>query len=835
MKLDPLKRSPAIIPLLWLILLLAPATSFSQLRLSDIPREVRDELNAQGINLLQVLDQAERFGIDLHNPQQAALRARNLGVPEGQVQQMLRIAETYRQALSSPAGSRSRPVLLKGTLPREESLFELGADSIAMEIAPTGLELSREAAGRQRSRYFGYEVFKNRPWAFSPSFLGPADEAYMVGPGDELRLTVWGAAEFQYDLQVDREGRIYLPNAGQLMVAGKRLGRLRRDMKRWLSRTQGGLQTDPPTIFMDLALTRLRPIKVFVLGEVAQPGGYTLASSSTVFNALYSVGGPLTAGTLRNIRVIRDGKVVANVDFYNYLLKGYEANPIRLSDNDHIFIPLRGKTVAIFGEVKRPAIYELKAGETFSDLLEFSGGLTAAAYTKRIQIERIIPFNMRLDPSMAREVVDVDIEPVLLGKRKIPLLDSDTVRVFSTLDVMENAVGVHGAVKQPGRYELNDTVRTVRDLIAKADGLMGDAFLGKADLVRTLEDSTEVIFSLKLEELLADPTSENMQLLPRDRLFIYSVNELITDEQVTILGAVKQPGEYRLWRDMTVEDLIFQSGGFTEDAYLVDAQLSRLPNENKSVGEKAILLQIPLTAKRLEGRTSAAEDTYLALAQQAGKVRLRHRDIVYIRTDPDYTKQDTVLVRGEVKFPGRYTLLRENETLSDVITRAGGVLPTGYPMGGRLIRDGERVVIRIDEAIRGKKRADIILLSGDEIIIPPSPNTVAIRGNVGLQGLVKYDKARRVAYYLDQAGGLGDRVESIFLTQASGATFQLKRRLWLVRQNPVVDEGALITVTKKPEPGESVPFDLGATIRDTFAIISSAVTIIVLAQQIIAK
>ncbi|MCH7521237.1 MAG: SLBB domain-containing protein, partial [Candidatus Marinimicrobia bacterium] len=271
---------------------------------------------------------------------------------------------------------------------------------------------------------------------------------------------------------------------------------------------------------------------------------------------------------------------------------------------------------------------------------------------------------------------------------------------------------------------------------------------------------------------------------------------------------------------------------FTEDAYVVDAQLSRLPNENKSAGEKAILLQIPLTAKRLEGRTSAAEDTYLALAEQAGKVRLRHRDIVYIRTDPDYAKQDTVLVRGEVKFPGRYTLLRENETLSDVITRAGGVLPTGYPMGGRLIRDGERVVIRIDEAIRGKKRADIILLSGDEIIIPPRPNTVAIRGNVGLQGLVKYDKGRRVAYYLDQAGGLGDRVESIFLTQASGATFQLKRRLWLVRQNPVVDEGALITVTKKPEPGESVPFDLGATIRDTFAIISSAVTIIVLVNRL---
>lgn len=822
-----------MIHLLWLILLLAPVPATAQLRLSDIPREVRAELSSQGINISQILVQAELFGIDLRNPQRAALRARRLGIPESQVQQMLRIAEEYRQAQNRLASGLGSQALLEGTLPRgDQSFFGLETDSIARGISHTALDSTEEAAARERSRYFGYDLFNKRPGAFSPSLLGPADEAYMVGPGDELRLTVWGAAEFQYDLQVDREGRIYLPNAGQLMVAGKRLDRLRRDMKRWLSRTYDGLQTDPPTIFMDITLTRLRPIKVFVLGEVAQPGGYTLASSSTVFNALYAVGGPLTAGSLRDIRVIRDGKVVASVDFYNYLLKGYDANPIRLSDNDHIFIPLRGKTVAILGEVRRPAIYELKEGESISDLLELSGGLTAAAYTKRIQIERIIPFGERLDPSMARKVFDVDIGPVLLGKRKIPLLDSDTVRVFSTLDVMENAVRVHGAVKQPGRYELNDSVQTVRDLVVKADGLMGDAFLGKADLVRTREDSTEVIFSLNLEELLADPPGENMQLLPRDQLYIYSVNELVTDEQVTIVGAVKQPGKYRLWQDMTVEDLIFQAGGFTEDAYLVDAQLSRLPDEHSSEGEKASLLNIPLTARRLEGRTSAAEETYLALAQQAGKVRLRHRDIVYIRNDPDYTQQDTVIVRGEVKFPGQYTLLRENETLSEVIKRAGGILPTGYPKGGQLLRGNERVVVHIGEALKGKKKADIILLTGDEIIIPPSPNTVAIRGNVGLEGLVKYEEGRRVAYYLGQAGGLRDRVESIFLTQASGATFKLKRRPWLMRQNPVVDEGALITVTEKPAAGESVPFDLGATIRDTFAVISSALTIIVLIERV---
>jgi protein involved in polysaccharide export with SLBB domain len=905
-----------------------PLYALAQMQLSDIPPDVMDALRSRGIDVEQALSQAEELGIDLRDPQRAALRARQLGIPESQIQEMLRTADEIRR-LST--GGTARQVQPDQGIQGDPAFYQQPLDTVVASQDTVALDTAKQVVPtveRTLQRYFGYDMFKRMPGIFKPSPVGPVDEAYLVGPSDELRLTVWGAAEFQYDLQVDREGRIYISNVGQFMVAGKRLDRLRRDMKRWLSRTYAGLVTDPPTVFMDIAVTRLRPIKVFVLGEVAQPGGYSLNSHSTVFNALYSVGGPLTRGSLRAIQVIRDGKVIAKVDFYNYLLKGYESNPVHLQDNDHIFIPLRGTTASILGEVKRPAIYELTGKESLTHLLDYAGGLTANAYIKRVQIERILPHQKRDDPSIARQVMDVDLEPVLAGKRRIPLFDGDSVHVFSVLDILENAVSIFGSVKQPGRYQLDKSIRTVKDLILKADSLTGDAYLGKADLVRTREDSSEVMISLDLESVLSDRPTHNLPLLPRDEIFIYSIRDLedtyeveitgqvrspgisawrdsmtvydllfqgggLLDEQylkdvfleradlfrktpdgadefitpfhlgealegrgmasdilqpgdriqvysiyveeipekyVTILGAVKNPGKYPLQRNMTVEDIILQAGGFTEEAYLLEAQLSRLTNKHNPSTQRALLLTVPLSTNSLDKVTFALDDTTLAL-REARKIVLQQRDIVYIRSDPEYIGQDTVVVTGEVRFPGQYTLLEENETLSSVITRVGGVLPTGYAKGGRLIRGRERVIIDLEDAVQGKRRADVILLAGDEIIIPPKPNTVAVRGNVAIEGLIKYVEGKRLQYYLDQAGGRGERTENVFLTQASGATFKVHRILWLFRRNPTVDDGAIITVTQKSEEEEQVSPDIGQTITDVFAVISSAVTIIVLVQQ----
>ncbi|HMN26422.1 MAG TPA: SLBB domain-containing protein, partial [Ignavibacteriaceae bacterium] len=271
--------------------------------------------------------------------------------------------------------------------------------------------------------YFGYNLFKNIPSSFEPSEIGPIDPGYLIGPGDNLRLSIWGAAELQYQLTVDAQGNIFIPTAGQIFVSGISYELLQNKLTAYLSKFYEGLTSEPPTIFLDVSLSKLKPIKIFVTGEVAQPGGYNISSFATVFNALYSVGGPLTSGSLREIRIIRNNKVLTSVDIYDYILKGQLIGDVRLQNNDMIFIPPRKKSVSITGEIFRPAIYELKEGENLQKMIEFAGGLNATAYTGRVQINRIIPFDKRQNTQIDREYIDADISSVINKSADIPLYD----------------------------------------------------------------------------------------------------------------------------------------------------------------------------------------------------------------------------------------------------------------------------------------------------------------------------------------------------------------------------------------------------------------------------
>jgi len=901
--------------------------AFGNLAAQEVSPAVQNELAKEGMTVEEARQQAEMLGIDLSNPDQAAARARQLGIPESRIQRMLNAVKQSQQP-AQPESTVS-PVKI-GEFP-ENAIPSPDTTRAARKPKPKSPQQATTPK-KEGLPYFGYNLFENVPEAFKPSETGPVGAGYVVGPGDELRLIVWGAAEFQYDLTVDREGRIYVPKVGQLTVAGKKLEELRKEIKQWLSKSYAGLTSDPPTVFMDLTVTRLRPVYVYVLGEVANPGGYTVSSYSTVFNVLYSVGGPLTSGTLRNIKVIRDGKVVATVDMYESLLKGYESNTVRLENNDRIFIPQRGKTASISGEVKRPAIYEMTGDEGFDDLLNFAGGLTAKAYTKRFQIARIVPYEQRKDPSLAREVLDLNLSKVLAGEKNVPLYDGDKVKIYSTLEEMQNAVSITGAVKQPGRYELSPSLRTVRQLIVQADSLTGDAYLNKADLVRVQEDSTEQLISLDLQKVLNDVPTQNIVLQPLDSVKIYStlemidkfhvriagqvrnpgeyslrdsmtvydllfaggglfddeflkdvylgradlfrkapdgigqvvkpfnlekalnktgfadtllrpydmiriypkdVTEFVSQRFVYIYGAVKNPGQFRLQENMNLEDLLVQAGGFSEGAYLKEAEVTRIPDERASAGNKTLLQTVPLVPDALWNSevSYAIDDSALAM-QSAKQFLLQHRDKVFIRTDPTFKPQETVKLSGEVRYPGTYTLLYENEKLSNVLRRAGGILPTGYPKGGRLVRNGENLITRFDRVMEGDSRADVVLMRGDEIIIPPQPNTVAVRGNVANEGLIKYDRGKRVSYYLDRAGGVGEDVQAIYLTQASGATFKVSHRWYWFDQNPKVDDGAIIRVTIKPPKPEGEKVDIGKTITDVSAILSSMLTIIVLANRL---
>ncbi|PEN14680.1 sugar ABC transporter substrate-binding protein [Longibacter salinarum] len=969
---------------------------------------------------------AQQLGIDLNNPQQAIRRARELGIPESQIQAIIQAVQpedlqeqpqlgTTRDTSKVPA----YPVLAgtpeitpdsigKGQLPRQIDVsvplrssalistvrpffLTAGGDTSAVEnrmrrsgsvldgvwggtvtvprdssagtwtlfveastmdttvtlstgrtltIFPKG-QLPKQdslAAGRDSLEYFGYDAFNTIPQAFLPSSRGPVDPGYVVGPSDELRLTVWGGAEFQYELMVDDQGRVTVPNVGQFTVAGRRLEDLRREMKMWLSRSYAGLTSDPPSVFMDLTVTRVQPVKAFVLGEVAQPGGYTLSASSTVFNALYSVGGPKRSGSLRNIKVIREGEVIATVDLYDYLLEGYSTANVTLQNNDYVFVPPRGETVAITGSVERPAYYELSEEETFRDLLDYSGGLEAEAYVKRFTVNRIVPYDEREDPSVAREVVDYDLQAAREGRIDVPMSDGDRVRVYSIREADDrviatriDAVKVSGAVFQPGRYELGTDVRTVRDLVENADGLTGDAYLDRASLVRVQDNLKSSVQSVNLAEAMEDVPTENIVLQPGDSLHVASIREMESDRFVRISGQVRKPGDYVYRDDMTIRDLLFLGGGLADDEYLKEVflgradlyrvsddgseervipfhlgdalegeglgamdlkpedeiriyparvtrledrfvqiegaikepgeypyrdnltlkdvilqangfeegaslhevEVTRMVRVKDETGERARTIRIPLTRSassvddaEFEVRTQA--DTAQVL-RHASEFELQHRDRVFVRTDPSFQPQETVMVRGEVRYPGEYTLLRDNERLSNILKRAGGVLSTGYLSGGRLIRGNEQVIVEMDDAINGDADDDVILQPDDEIVLPPRPNTITIRGNVANEGLVRFEPGRRVEYYLERAGGLRDDTEAVFLTQASGATFRV-RTGWF-RRTPQVDDGAIIRVVKEPEKKEKEPIDIGNTIRDVTGILSSALTIIVLASR----
>ncbi|MFK7847042.1 MAG: SLBB domain-containing protein [Rhodothermales bacterium] len=1016
-----------------------PNTLFAQ----ELPQSVRKQLEENGMTPDEARREALRLGIDLSNPEAAVARARQLGVPDALIQDMLNaVAES--DELNTTVGAdgvvdREVPKLFGRPIITPEVLYLPDADPMLLPTPILGLEdelsitegdtvlvrvpLKDDLSGIQSvdfffvdaqqgdtlyafdvrrvlgSKYegmwqamfivpvetvsddwlllvqaidergndniidteeylrirrdgeelvdadtvvvvdslihFGYDLFAVRPEMYEPTAMGPVDDGYVVGPGDELRLIVFGAAEFQHDLEVDLEGRIFVPNVGQRTVAGSRLINLRDDLRVWLGRSYAGLLSEPPEVLMDLTVKRLRPVNVFVLGEVSKPGRFPLASNSTVFNALYTVGGPRTSGSLRDVQVIRHGNIAYSVDLYEYLLKGFSSGDVQLRSSDNVFIPPRGKTVSIQGEVHRQAIYELREGESFQDLLSFAGGLKAEAYTKRFQIERVVPFESRENPLQVRTVLDFDLASVLRGDVAVPLADGDLVRIFAIPESSNlaakstvRAASVNGAVFSPGTYELTSEVRTLKELIEQANGLTGDAFKGKVELYRLTEDLKKQVVSLNLDQILTDVPTQNLVLQPQDSLYIYSMQslqetpavrisgqvktpgqfdllenmsvvnllfkggglsdseylknvfmdradlfrkspdgrteeiipfhlgnalagngfadellqpgdevriyplevEVLREPYVEISGAVKRKGQFRFREGMTLEDLILQAGGFEEGAYLKEVEVTRL-DSTRDTNELATSIQVPFVALDQNESPSFGVMTDVDNRMRpARQFELQHLDRIYVRKDPGFREQQVVTVTGEVEFPGTYTLLRENETLTEIIRRAGGVLPTGYPKGGRLVRDNLQVIVEMDKALAGSYDADMVLLPGDDVEIPLQPNTVAVRGNVANEGLIKFEPGRRLTYYLERAGGKRPESESILLTQASGATFSVRRR-GLFKQNPVVDEGARILVTHKQprEPGERV--DIGRTIVETVGIISSTLTIVVLARQ----
>ena len=665
---------------------------------------------------------------------------------------------------------------------------------------------------------FGYEIFGYAPETFEPLAAGPVDPDYPIGPGDEIIVQVWGDNQFTHAAVVNREATITVPDIGQVVLNGLTLAQAKRLITERLGSVYSGVRARRPTTFVDVTLGKIRTVQVFILGDVVRPGGYTISSVSTVLNALYNAGGPTPRGSMRNVRIIRHNQVYRTTDLYGYILTGSRAEDIRLQSGDVVFVPPVGKTVAIVGEVHRPAIYELAPGEGFQDLLRLSGGVLTTAVVDRALIDRIVPFAQRDSLSgQDRVALDVPLRAILADSTRNPaVLDRDIVQIFRIGDVRRNVVSLTGTVVvHPGTFQWHAGMRTA-DLVREAGGLTKDAYLDRAQVFRTNPDLSRSMFSFNLAKAVAGEPYDNFLLQELDSISVSSVWDIRDRHTVLVTGSVRKPGTYEYLDGMTVMDLIFRAGGLKESASPMLAEVSRVDSTTIATTKAAAVYRVPIS--RNYGLHSPDSSFVLAKFDQ-----------VFVREIPDWELQRNVTITGEVLYPGTYSLNSVTERLSSLLKRAGGLKTTAYPRAAKFTRakgGAGRLAVDVESVAKGRKKSDLILEEGDQLYIPREPRTVKVAGEVGFPASVLYASGKSMGYYVDQAGGYTDNSDKgrVKVIQPNGQVRSARKMWW----DPSPDPGALILVPKKPPEQKKETLKDMATIM---AILSGAVTTIFLAHE----
>ena len=657
------------------------------------------------------------------------------------------------------------------------------------------------------SQIFGHDVFTNRNLTFEPSINLATPVDYRLGPGDEVIIDVWGASENTIRQSISPEGTIQVSGLGPFQLSGMTVKDANAYLQREFSKIYSGISGSEPTSQIKLTLGDIRTIQINIMGEVAVPGTYTLSSFSSVFHALYRAGGVNKIGSLRSIKVVRNGKTIADLDVYDYLMKGKMKDDIRLQEGDVIIVNPYESLVRIAGKVKRPMFYEMKPTETVATILNYAGGFTGDAYKKAVRIIR--------KSGREHQVYNVDEMDYSVFR----LDDGDSISVDAVLKRFENRVEIRGAVYRSGLYELSGTVNTVKQLIKKAEGLRGDAFLNRALLDRENEDLSHEVIAVDLGGLLKG-TVADIPLQKNDILYIPSIHDLKEEETISIHGEVASPGTFLFSKNMTIEDLLVQSGGLLEAAATTKVDITRRIKDPKSTSFSSVL-----------GKTYSFDIKDGLVVGGEGDFHLEPFDEVYVRKSPAYRKQQNVVVAGEVLFGGNYALVKKNERLSDLISKAGGITPDAYVKGARLIRkmteeeqrrqadavrmarmgegkdsisveklnisDTYTVGINLEKAISNPgSDFDLVLREGDVLFIPEYINTVKISGAVMYPNTVLYKRGESLRYYINQAGGYGNlaKKKKAYVVYMNGTVSRLKSR-----DKKAIEPGCEIIVPSKEE------------------------------------
>ena len=700
----------------------------------------------------------------------------------------------------------------------------------------------KEDEGRQ---VFGRNIFYNEMLTFEPSLNIPTPADYRLGAGDGVIIDVWGASQTTFEETVSPDGTVTLEEIGPVRLAGMTVAEANDYVKEYLGRFFSGSS-------ITLTVGEARSVQVQVMGEVMMPGSYTLSALSTAFNALYAAGGINDIGTLRDIKVYRGGRVISTIDVYDYILNGNTKGDVRLEDNDVIVVGPYDCLVNIQGKVKRPMYYEMKESESVASILDYAGGFAGDAYTNNIRVIR----------KSGREysvhtVGEFEMNGFLLK-------DGDSLYVDSVIPRFSNMAEVRGAVFHPGQYQMDGSIKTVRQLIQAADGLREDAFVKRAVMHRQQEDLTMAALSVDIEGIMAG-TSPDIPLRKNDVLYIPSALDMKGERTLTINGEVNYPGIYEYADSTAIEDLILQAGGLTEAASMARVDVFRRIKNPDAVTDDE---------KMAETYTFSLRDGFVM--GEGEDFHLQPYDEVFVRRSPAYSEQQNVKISGAVNFEGEYAMDTKDYRLSDLVKAAGGLSSLGYAKGARLQRplndeekkqretsmrnsqiqlyeeslrsdkeydlakadsilnlrldlgDSYLVAINLEKALQNPGGVDDIRLrEGDELVVPQFINTVKISGEVMFPTSMSYEKGKSLKYYIKRAGGFADRAHKshVYAIYMNGSVKELGRRTGKGDIQP----GCEIMVPSKPQRNKMTPQEImtiGTSTASLATVIATLVNIL---------
>jgi protein involved in polysaccharide export with SLBB domain len=655
----------------------------------------------------------------------------------------------------------------------------------------------------------GYNMFNWIPTSFSPPPFGNITPDYIIGPGDEIKIEMWGQMGMSKTFVVDREGNIFIDKVGKITVNGLTFSETKNNITNQLKKFYS--QTS-----VDVSMGNIRNVLVLVVGQVKVPGGYWLSSLSPAYSALYFAGGATENGSLRNVELNRNNTTKI-IDLYELLLRGKIDENLRLREGDVIIIPPVSKRVILTGEIKVPAIYELKQDEVLNDLINIAGGFTANTYLNQIQIWRTVPPEERLIGGKDKTVIDVNF--LNEKERSIKLFDGDSINVYAIPNFVDNYVKMIGCVRRPGLYAYTEDI-TLKKLILICEGVLNEAYLDRGEIIRSIHDTATVLVPFNLTEILNDKSSSDdndIVLNKKDIVKIYSKWDIMPKDSLDVFGAAKNPGRYELFKDMTLNDVIFQAGGLQESAYKLYAEVSRV-----------------ILGENRKDSIINAFSIDLSNQNEVKNFKLKRFDNVFIRENPNWMLQKNVKILGEVTFPGVYSIKSENERLSDLIYRAGGLKATAYPGGISFYRKKNEIgIIDVDlvNILRNKDDPNnITLADGDSVYIPEIINTVRVEGAVGLPRSILYQKGAGVGYYIKAAGGYTEPADKdrVSVILANGKVTK-PNRFWFDTE---ITPGSNIIVRPKVK---TQGINWGSAIADGAQILSSLITSIFIIDQIIKK